>query len=403
MTLKKLKLSAYQWTCLLYIAVTIFCWQLKYFRHINNNYRIFQASFFHLKDHLNLYLTYPKEYYDVFLYGPLFSIFIAPMALLPESIGFLIWEVLNGVIFVYAISLLPFTNNGKTLILLFCVIEFANSVHYMEFNPIITALIILSFLLIKKEKEEWATLLIVFGTLMKLYPVGGLAFFFFSKHKIKFVSWTGIWLIIGICLPALISGPSFLIQSYHDWFIALVSKNSINVDLNTSQDWCIMGVARRLLQNGAIPNWPFLIGGFVIFSIPLLRFKQYASQKFQLQILCSVLIMVVIFSTSSEHPTYIIATTGAVIYIVMQRKTFTPFNIILLVLLLVITGLGPTDAFPRFMRIWMQGYALKAWPCIIIWFKIAFELIFKNFINANLLPRHIKDDYMIDSNLFHLR
>ena len=96
--------------------------------------------------------------------------------------------------------------------------------------------------------------------------------------------------------------------------------------------------------------------------------------------------MVVIFSTGSEHPTFIIATAGAVIYIMMQIKPFTPFNIVLLVLLLVITGLGPTDAFPRFMRVWMQNYALKAWPCIVIWCKIAYELIFNDFIADKWLP-----------------
>ena len=153
----------------------------------------------------------------------------------------------------------------------------------------------------------------------------------------------------------------------------------MNVSLTGSIDWCIMGVARRLTQDAAIPNTPFLIAGAIIFAIPLLRFKQFSSLKFQLQVLCSALLMVVLFSTGSEHPTFIIATAGAVIYIMMQDKPFTIFNIVMLVLLLVITGLGPSDAFPRPAREWMSSLAMKAWPCIIIWVKIAYELIFKNF------------------------
>ncbi|MDB5144606.1 MAG: hypothetical protein JWQ66_3319 [Mucilaginibacter sp.] len=386
MPFKKLKLNGYQWTCILYIAVAVYCWQFKYFRHIDNNYLIFRASYFHIKNHVNLYLLYPNEYYDVFIYGPLFTVFIAPMSLLPESWGFFFWEIINTVAFLYAIHLLPFTQKVKMLILLFCAIEFANSVHYMQFNPFIAALIILSFLLVKKEKEQWATLLIVMGTLMKLYPIAGLAFFVFSKHKTKFLGWTAVWIIVCLCLPAIISGPGFLIQSYHDWFAALTTKNITNQSLTSGQDWCIMGVVRRLLQTTAVPNGPFLIAGLVVFGIPLLRFKQYASLKFQLQVLCSALLMVVIFSTGSEHPTFIIATAGAVIYIMMQKEPFTTFNIVMLVLLLVITGLGPSDAFPKFMRIWMQNLALKAWPCIIIWFKIAYELIFKGFTLDNWLP-----------------
>lgn len=385
MTKKFLRLDGYQWTCILYIAVAVFCWQLKYFRHIDNNYLIFRASYFHFRDHVNLYLLYPAEYYDVYIYGPAFTLLIAPLSMLPESVGFLIWQVGNAAMFLWAISLLPFNQRTKTAILLLCAIEFANASHYMQFNPIIAAIIILSFIMVKREKEPYATLFTVFGTLMKIYPVVGLAFFVFSKHKVKYIIWSAVWLVIFLCLPAIISGPDFLIQTYRDWFAALTSKSVANQSLTTGFDFCLMGAVRRIVQDATIPNWPFLLGGFVMFCIPLLRFKQYASLKFQLQVMCSVLMMVVLFSTASEHPTFIIATAGAVIYMMMQQKPFSTFNIVMLVLLLVITGLGPSDAFPKPARVFMQNLAMKAWPCIIIWFKIAWELIVKDF-TADTLP-----------------
>ena len=381
---KFLGLSGYQWTCLLYIAVALFCWQLKYFRHIDNNYLIFRTSYYHFKDHTNLYLLYPKEYYDVFIYGPAFTVFIAPLSLMPEGWGFFFWEIGNAAAFLWAINTLPFTRRVKTIILLLCAIEFANSSHYMQFNPIIAAIIILSFMMVKRQKEQFATLITVFGAMMKIYPVVGLAFFFFSKNKGRYILWSVIWFVVFLCLPAIISGPEFLIQTYKDWFVALSSKNLTNQSLTTGFDWCLMGVTRRLFQDSSIPNWPFLLGGAIIFGAALLRLKQYESLKFQLQVMCSVLLMVVIFSTASEHPTFIIATAGAVIYIMMQQKPFTSFNIIMLVLLLVVTGLGPTDAFPRPARVWMQNHAIKAYPCIIIWFKIAWELLFKDFTNEKL-------------------
>ncbi|WP_374948875.1 glycosyltransferase family 87 protein [Mucilaginibacter sp.] len=384
MTKKFARLSGYHWTCILYFAVALFCWQLKYFKHIDNNYLIFRTSYYHFKDHLNLYLEYPKEYYDIFIYGPAFTLLIAPLALMPEGWGFFFWEVGNAAAFLLAIHLLPFNNKIKTSILLLCVIEFANASHYMQFNPIIAAIIIISFVMVKKQKEQYATLLTVFGTLMKLYPIAGLAFFVFSKNKLKFIGWSVVWLGVLLVLPAIISGPQFLLQSYHDWFTALTAKSNLNETLTSGQDWCIMGVARRLTQNAALPNWPFFLFGVAIFGGALLRFKQYASLKFQLQVMCSALLMVVLFSTGSEHPTFIIATAGAVIYIMMQRKPFTTFNIVMLVLLLVITGLGPSDAFPRPARVFMQNYAIKAWPCIIIWVILSYELLFKNFLTDDI-------------------
>jgi hypothetical protein len=277
--------------------------------------------------------------------------------------------------------MLPLTRQRQTAMLLFCAIEFANSVFYMQFNPMIAAAIIVSFVCVEKGKEKWATLLIVAGTLIKLYPVAGLAFFLFSKNKTRFIVWTVTWSALLFVLPMALSGPSFVINSYRQWFEALSYKSALNTGLHTSQDMCIMGVVRRLLQDVNVPNWPFLLAGAIIFALPLLRFKQYSSQNFRLQVLASSLIMVVIFSTGAEHPTFIIAVAGAVLWLMIQRQPYTRVNMLLIVLLLVITGLGLTDAMPKPIRQdIISRYSIKAWPCILVWLIIAYQLVFKNFL-----------------------
>src|ERR1700743_2958911 len=207
MTKKILGLNGYQWTCILYVAVAIFTWQLKYFRHIDNNYLIFRDSWYHARAQVNLYVAYPKEYGDIYYYGPLFTLFVAPFALPPEAVGFFLWEVANALAVILAVNMLPLYQKRKTAMLLLCAIEFANSIFYMQFNPMIAAVIIISFMLVEQGKERWATLLIVAGAMFKLYPIVGLAFFLFSKHKSKFIIWTLIWTPIMLVLPMLISGP----------------------------------------------------------------------------------------------------------------------------------------------------------------------------------------------------
>ena len=380
MTKKFLWLTSYQWACVLYIAVAIFCWQLKYFRHIDNNYRIFRESYYHLKASLNLYAAYPKEYSDFYYYGPIFGIFAAPFAIPSEAVGLLLWEVANAAAILIAVNMLPFTQKNKMILLLLCAIEFSNSVFYMQFNPIIAAMIIISFVLVEKGKEQWATFFIVLGTLIKLYPVVGLAFILFSKSKPKFLLWTAIWSVVLFVLPMLLTSPGYIINSYHQWMAAVSYKNTLNTGLDSSQDICVMGVVRRLLQNVNVPNLPFLIGAAVIFALPFLRFSQFKSEIFRLQILATALIMVVIFSTGAEHPTYIIAVAGVFLWMMIQEKPFTPTNIVLIVLLLVITGLGLTDAMPKPVRAgYIAKYSMKAWPCIIAWLIISYQLLFKDF------------------------
>lgn len=384
MTKRVLYLTGHQWLWVLYIAVAAYTTVFKYTRNIDNNYKIFRASYFHAKAEKDLYSAYPQEYGDLYYYGPVFPLVIAPSALLPHSWGFLLWEVANAVAILLAISMLPFTVRQKNQLLLLCAIEYANSVFYMQFNPAITAMIVLSFMLVERGKEQWATLFIVLGFLIKLYPVIGLTFFLFSKNKGKFVLWSAIWLVVFLLLPLVLYSPSFMLNSYQQWFTAVHSKVGLNAYFDSPQDICVMGVVRRITGNINIPNGPFLIAGAALFLLPLLRFSQYKSFKYRAQVLASALILVVIFSTGAEHPTYIIAVTGVFIWMLLQDKPYTTTNIILLVLVLVITGLGLTDAVPKFIREpYIARYSMKAWPVIIIWVKIVYELLFKDFIAEN--------------------
>ncbi len=380
MTKKVLYLTGYQWLWVLYIAVAAYTCIFKYTRHIDNNYKIFRASYYHAKAEKNLYAAYPDEYGDIYYYGPVFPLIIAPSALLPHGWGFLLWELVNAIAILIAVNMLSFTVRQKTQLLLLCAIEYANSVFYMQFNPAITAMILLSFIFVERGKEQWATLFIVLGFLIKLYPIIGLVFFLFSKNKGKFVLWTAIWLVVFLALPLVLYSPSYMINSYRDWFIAVHNKVGLNAYFDSPQDICVMGVVRRVTGNINVPNAPFIAVGALLFALPLLRFSQYKVFKYRMQILASALIFIVIFSTGAEHPTYIIAVMGVFIWMLIQDKPYTTTNIIFLVLVLVITGLGLTDAVPKFIRQpYIARYSVKAWPVIIIWVKIVYELLFKDF------------------------
>jgi len=306
---------------------------------------------------------------------------VAPFALMPDVWGFLFWSLFSAVTLLWAVHLLPLSDKRKTLLLLFCSIEFANTVHNIQFNTIVTAFIIFSFVMVNRGKDGWATFFIALGTLVKIYPIAGIAFFIFSKNKKWFIVSGLMWGALFFVLPMLISSKPFVLQSYADWVHALQVKNAQNVDLNTTQDISIMGVCRKFLNDASIPNWPFLLFGAGLIAAVALRFKQYSSVIFRLQFLAVVLMMVVLFSTGSEHPTYVIAVTGALLWMFIQKDPFTRRNIVLIVLLLVITGLGPTDAFPKHIRNdIIMNYVMKAWPCLIVWFIMMYELLFKDFV-----------------------
>ena len=341
-----------------------------------NNYLIYKNVFFHTIHKISLYATYPNEYFDHNHYGAIFSLIIAPFALMPDWLGMTLWSVFNTAILIYAINKLPLKYSQINLILWICAHEFLTTILSFQFNPIMTGIIILSFGFIKNKKDFWAAMLIMAGTFVKLYGIVGLAFFFFSKDKLKFIISLLIWAMVFFILPMLISSPDYILHTYIEWFQRLVVKNSENSSLDSMQDISFMGMFRRILHNPYLSNLPFLLFGIALFGSTYLKISFYKNDKFRLLLLASVLIFTVIFSSGSESPTYIIAFLGVAIWFVIQETPKSIITIFLFIFAMVLTSFSPSDLIPKFLREdYIRPYALKALPCVLIWFKIVYEMI----------------------------
>jgi len=349
-----------------------------------NNYKIFKNVFFHTIDKLPLYKEYPLEYFDHNHYGPIFSLVIAPFAMFPDYIGIPLWSLFNAGVLAWAITQLPLKATQINAILWICLHELLTTLLGLQFNPLMTAIIILSFVYINKAKDFWSAFFIVLGVFVKLYGIVGLAFFFFSKNKIKFILSLIFWSIVMFCLPMLLSSPEYIIQTYKEWFERLVEKNNENAGLNSYQDISLMGIVRRFFQNSSLSNLPFLIGGVFLFGLQYLRIKEYKEVSYRLMLLASVLIFTVIFSSGSESPTYIIAFVGVAIWFVIQPKPISKFYIALFIFALTLTSLSPSDLIPKYLKDnFIRPYALKALPCVLIWFAIVYEMLRNKFKNYN--------------------
>jgi len=347
----------------------------QYYTDKFNNYKIFQYVYYHTVDKVSLYAEYPEEYYDHNHYGPLFSVIIMPFALLPDALGMSLWNLANAAFLLFAVYKLPLTNVQKSLILIISAHEFLTTSLSFQFNPSISAVIILSYVFIDKKQDFWAAMLIIFGTFIKLYGIVGLAFFFFSKDKLKFLLSLLFWSALFFVLPMAISSPEFIINSYRDWYERLIVKNKENIYLSNMQDISLMGMLRKVIGNPNLPNLPFILGGIVLMGLCYLRISLYKVEKFRLLLLSSVLIFTVIFSTASESPTYIIAFMGFSIWYVMISKV-KYWQIALLVLTLAVSSFSPSDLFPAYLREnFVKPYALKALPLVLVWLCIIYEML----------------------------
>ena len=344
-----------------------------------NNYLIFKNVFFNTLHEKNIYLLYPESHFDSNHYGVLFSILIAPFALLPDWFGMVLWNVTNTLVFLFAIYKLPFSSPKKAFFAWLCLQEFITAAVSLQFNIALTGLLILSAVYIYERKETQSAISILIGFFVKLYGIAGLSSFFFVKNKWKFIlSLIGISVIF-LVLPMLISSPHFGLQSYADWFQSLTEKNSANQVLGNRQDYSLMGIVRRISGHSDISNLWFLVPGIAVFGFPYLRISQYKNLPFQLMILASTLLFIVLFSSSSESPTYIIAVSGVMIWFLMQKEK-SAYKIGLLIFVLILTCFSFSDLFPKFIKDnYIMKYSLKALPCCVVWFQVMYELMTKNF------------------------
>jgi hypothetical protein len=340
---------------------------------IHNNYLIFKHTFYHTILQQSLYSHCPYHY-DTNHYGPIFGLLFAPFALLPDQIGCLLWVCCISLSLFLAIYHLPIDWKYKAIIYYITLNEMFTSLISMQTNAFIAALIIASFIAIRKEKDCWAACFIALGLFIKLYSVVGLCFFFFSRHKLKFIGYLIGWSVVFFVLPMLISSPSFIIQSYGDWYQSLVAKNMENA-VSSYQDISVTGMMRRISGNRDFSNLIVLIPALIIFALQYIRVKLYNDFRYQLALLASTLLFVVLFSSGSESPTYIIAMTGVAIWFVLQQSPYRKYVIALLVFALLLTSFSPTDLMPKAGRIFVREYSLKALPCLLVWLVLVYQVI----------------------------
>lgn len=347
--------------------------------HKCNNFLVFKYVFWHTWNQTSLYAPYPAEYFDTNYYGPFFSLVIAPFAVVPLPIGLILWHVLMTLALFVAIRKLPLAQGKQIFIYWFCAHELLTALFMDQFNIVTVALIVASYYCIEKEKDVLAACFIMIGTFVKLYGIVGLAFFFFSKHKGKLVAALAGWAVVCFVLPMAISSPEYVIGQYQEWMMSLGGKNMENMFSNM-QNQSLLGLVRKISHVATYSDLWLIVPGIIAFCAPYLRISQYKNSAFRYAFLASVLMFVVLFSTGSESSTYIIAFIGVAIWYVAVPWKRSRWDVALMVFAFILTSMSPSDLFPRFIRkTYVQPYALKALPVVLIWFKLIYEMLVRDY------------------------
>lgn len=333
-----------------------------------NNYKIFKESFFHLIHNEDLYILYPSEQFDLYKYSPAFALFMGLLAWMPDMAGAIGWNLLNALVLFFSIRMLPQPHErARVAILWFVLLETLTSIQNYQSNALVAGLIIFAFWFFERRQVVWAALCIALTIYIKIFGLVAVALFLLYPQRFRFLLAMAGWTIVLAVLPLVVVSPSQLQFLYESWGRMLAEDHSLSYGFSVMgwlQSWFGLDVSKNLV----------VLLGALVFCLPYLHFRRYSDYCFRLFFLASVLLWVIIFNHKAESPTFVIAIAGVALWYFSQSRK--PLHLVLVVLAFVFTCLSPTDMFPAVLRKnYVEPYVLKAVPCILIWFKLQYDML----------------------------
>jgi hypothetical protein len=338
----------------------------------NGNFTIFYQSFHHLIEGKTLYGFYPQEYENRFNYSPFFALLMTPFALLPYTLGGILWNICNGIFFFSAIRKLHIDTNKKVLVYFCLIFDTFTTLGYFQTNPSLTALLIWSVVFMERGKVHWATCLLMLGTWTKILPFLGCIFWLLYPKKVQFIAYCVLWSVLFFALPLTLVSFNHLLFLYSDWYVWLTKHAAMHGESN----WLINAhsLMKRAFHIYIDLKYFIVIGGLLLLGSIAYKRAYVHELTFKMLVLANILIFLTIFNPGAEPPTYIIAATGVVIWYIYSP--YSTFNLVVGLFAFIIVAFAQSDLFPfqYFRKQIIHGYALKALPCLIVWIMTIIQL-----------------------------
>jgi hypothetical protein len=337
-----------------------------------NNFRIFKFSFFHLIQNRDIYQLFPDDHWDLYKYSPAFALCFGVISWMPDILGLFLWNLINSLCLYAGVRLLPgISDEKKSFILLFCLLEMLLSIQNTQSNGLMAGLIVLAFALAERRNYLLSTLCVVFSFYIKIYGALAFVMYLFYPGKLRLFGWTLFWMAFFALIPLVaVSGPQLLFL-YNSWWHLLIDDRSASTGVS------VMGIMVSWFHLPGAKNWVTL-AGIGLFLLPLIHIRRYEDLSFRFLYLASMLIWMVIFNHKAESPTYIIVMSGIGIWYWSQQQPGTTDRILLILSFLLIT-MSVSDLVPAPVRNgFIRPYGIKAVMAIVVWARIVYQQLFQN-------------------------
>ena len=260
-----------------------------------------------------------------FIYSPVIAAFFVPLAILPAAIAYILWLLLNLLVFFGGLAALLEANIIPAfkreysapicLLLLPCAL---GNLDVGQANPFVAGLLMFAFAAVRREDWNRAAFCVALATCFKIYPFAvGMLICVIAPRRF------GWRLLVALLLlaftPYLFQHWSYVTDQYHAWFTTRASDNRLNYSVKMAPIdlWFLLHTIARL----PIPTWLYTSiqlgsGGLIaLFCLWGLRIAWNIER-----ILCGQFFLVSIWMTlcgpATEAHTYLLMAPALVIALV---------------------------------------------------------------------------------------
>ena len=296
----------------------------EFFYLSDNNFQIYSYGSLDFWSGINPYISWNHlsllgKPLDYFLYSPLFSVLFTPFALLPGWLGVFCWNLFTYTLFYFSVFTLPdqFSFVKKKFIFFYSFLILMNTLLSVQFNPVVAALFLFSFTLLEKKKGFWAVFLILLSGFTKVYGIFQIGMLLFYPNLRKNILYTFLLGVVFLLLPLVKIPVSELITYYQSWIKVLMSHSSpVRFDVIYRPLYAFWNSVEPIM---GIISLGFL---FALFSLTLFKLKLFKeSFPHRVQFLGIIMIWAILFGTSSEKHTYVIAMAGYAMWYLSSQNT----------------------------------------------------------------------------------
>jgi hypothetical protein len=310
---------------------------------------------------------------DYFIYHPVFPLLFSPFALLPIKTGLILWLMFNSLCCYFVFRAMPLTLQKKIIFMLLMAFDLFLNLQYMQTNPLVLSLMLLTWILLEKNQLLFASLCIVLCFCIKSYAAVIVLVFLFEPNKMRIILYGTLAFIALHLLSLIFISPQQLIQYYKEW-IQIISSETI------LEKFSVYGIIEAFHLTNIreayilITAFTILIGFLICYYLSGFNKRSY--------LVSFLLIWVVVFNRAAESPTYIIAVAGVILWYL--NRPYSLYSSVLFCSTILIASLFPVHVFT-----WLDTLRYQYYLKVILCMLVLLDMLSFSFMNAIRNPKSI--------------